>query len=779
MKLFFRHILRSIKKSPLQPIIILFTLIVSVATFITASKLAINVYKENLHYKNVDNYTCDITVKLSKSDDVRILFPDDAKSIVGSDGKVQGEFGLTALVNKNERSELVGICATDFYTANDFFDLKFTEYGEITDKNLNDSIIISTKAANKFDLAVGDILTLHLLNMKFNLRVEAIGVASGLLSEATGIIHIGAISEALANANPAIAALGDSIVPYTALKIQINDKTRIDEFADKLSSDERFSEKLIIKEYENVGSTDFFNLTSLLMISVSAAIIIVISAVVISTSLDLLAKKRMKDSALFIISGADTRQLNGILYLECIIYSALAAFFGLLLSIPFCSGINAIFEWNVEDISFKAYDIPIALFSSPAIIIMTSFLHTRKTKKMSVSERISGQFENKIGSSGIKAPVIFLILFVIALIPAFFISAKYRYVFGFLSLPLLIGFVYTFMPHFVGWVSRAFICLAEKRKNIPPKTLLAIKNTSVSYPQKHTARLITVLVTLICAVFTCLGAITKQTDTLLNLVDCEYISLGANEKTDAIIENLDEVEDTFRLSLITQLVGDQGTGILGISASEEALDFLNSEASPKKIPIGDEIVITSGLAILGNTEIGDYINLRHETNSYSFKVIEILPSSANLVFLDAAHISEENELLCIKTGAVQNSEEYKNLSNALEVRGSSIVDKDEILMPLTNRLLSYSTLLFYVINIAALATLLGIINVLFSSHIVRSRERAVYYTVGMTRKDIRLVGFLEILTVIFTALILVPLFSYTMALTLDVSLNSFGVDLLY
>ena len=157
MKLFFKHILRSIRKSLIQPIIILLTLTISVATFITAAKLAINVYKENNDSKNVDNYVSDITVKLSKSNDVRFLFSDDAESIIADDGKVQGEFGLTALVNRNDKSSLVDVCATDFYTADGFFDLKFTEYGAITEKNLNGSIIISTKTAQNYDLALGDI----------------------------------------------------------------------------------------------------------------------------------------------------------------------------------------------------------------------------------------------------------------------------------------------------------------------------------------------------------------------------------------------------------------------------------------------------------------------------------------------------------------------------------------------------------------------------------------------------------------------------------------------
>ena len=148
MKLLFKHILRTIKRAPLQPVIILLTLIMSVATFLTAVKLTVNVYEEASYRKGKYNDTpVDITVNLSGSDEARMLFAEDVEAVVGEDGSVLGEFMLSAIIEYEDGGNLISIAATDLLRADDFYKFKFTEYGEFTTKNLNQSIIFSSKTA--------------------------------------------------------------------------------------------------------------------------------------------------------------------------------------------------------------------------------------------------------------------------------------------------------------------------------------------------------------------------------------------------------------------------------------------------------------------------------------------------------------------------------------------------------------------------------------------------------------------------------------------------------
>lgn len=779
MKLFLKHILRSIKKFPLQPIIIILTLTLATATFISATKICINVLHEEKVLKHTDNFISDITVKLSKSDDVRLLFDDDAKEIIGDEGKVLGEFVITALVNHNNKNNLIKVCASDIENADDFYGFRFLEYGNITNKNVNESVIISESTAKKYDLKLGDTLSLKLLNKRFDLRVEAIAKDDGALYSYAVLVNIGAISEALVEANPSIAAFADTITPSTELKIRLNDQSRCDEFIEKLSSDERFADKLVIKESENTGSADFFSFLSMIIVTVCSLIVLIISIIVIFTSLDLLSKKRMKDSALFMLCGANTKQLNGILYLECSVYAVAAAILGLLLSVPMSVGINGIFNWNTAPLTFKPYDILIAIFASPIIILFTALIHTHKAKNLSVCDRMSELSQTHKKNSAYVISLILLALTVLSYITALLVSPKYRYLPGILCTVFLITLSYVFIPCFVSAMSTLLIKFIEKRRTVPPKNLLALKNANISYPLKHSARLIAMMTTMLVTIFICLLTLSSESEKLSTIVDCEYVSLGANDKTDKIIENLDEVDATFRMSLLKNLVTEQGTGVLGISISEKALEFFNQDLMPKRIPRNNEIVITSGISILSEANVGDIVVLTNETNQYSFKVIEVIESSTNIVFIDAAYVKDKNELLCIQSDAKSDSEEFARIVNALEIRGAAIVETDTLLSPLTERILDYGELLSYIVLISFFTTLLGIINVLFSAYAVRKNERKVYYTAGMTRGQIRITVLAEILAIVIFALLLVPIFTFVLTAAIDVSINSFGVDLFY
>jgi len=777
--LFLKHIYRSIKKSPLQPIIILITLTLAVATFITSVKICINVAKETAIYKNTDHYICDITVKPSKSDDIRLLFVEDCKEIIKDEGMVHGEFNLTALKNTDESSELIDVSAADLLSADRFYKFKFIEYGKITDRNINQSIILSSDAARNYNVKLGDTFSFNLLNAEMSFTVQGIAASVDFFRDTEALVNIGAVSAAIANANPAIASFAGSIDPYTVLKIRITDPSRIDEFIEKLSADERFKSKTVIKESSNVGSADFVHMISLLMMTVCSAMITLISAVVISTSLELLSKKRLKDSALFMLNGASNAQLNRLIYLECFIYSIIAAAVGLALSLGINKKINTIFDWNTDNITFKPYDIPIALFAAPAIVLITAVIHTAREKNLSISERIAENSENKAKSFSLKVPLLLGTLAVVFIIPTFFIDTTLRIIFAIPSLLSFLVFIYLFIPCLTDIISRFLIKLAEKSKRIPAKAILALKNLNVSYPLKHTARLITILITLMCSAFFSLHVLTKETNKLTTLVDCNYISIAANEKTDALLENLDEVEDTFRFKLIKTIVTEKKTAVLGISVAEDSKEYLNPKIAPKRLPQGDEVVITSGIANLENKKVGDSISFIYETNKYTFTVSEIIKSSSNVVFFSAEKVGESNDVLCIKTSAVKNSKEYQNIANLLETRGAAIVDIDTVLSPLTERLLSYSELLAYVIFIAFFTTVLGIINVLFSAYVSRKQERAVYYTVGMTRRQIIATQLSEFLYVALISLIAIPVLSLATILILDIGVSSFGIDLFY
>lgn len=777
MRLFFKHIFRSIKNSPLQPLIILITLTVSVAMFITSVRIAINIFKENIHHRGLDNYICDITIKPSAKDGMRFLFSNEIEKIVGSDGEVLGEFELTGLVNINDKSELVNICAADLKRADSFYNLRFVKYGTLTEQNLNNSIVISTDTAEYYGIDIGDTLPIHFLNYCFNLTVEAIALPDGILDDCEGIVNIGALSAVIADKNPSLAVGMENIAPYTSVKVKLNDKGRIDEFATLLS--DNLDSQTVIKEEENVGAVDFANLLSTTMIIVSVVIVLVISVIVIATSLDLLNKKRIEESALFVICGAQTADLNRLIYLECLIYGALGALFGELLSLPFFELINKIFVWNTDDITFELYDILIAALISPLIILLTARIHTSNASSLTVSERMSREFNTGISVLSPKSLCALFGLVAALIATSYLIAPRYRFYSAVASILLIIVFIYFLSPYITEALSRTLTGLAKRLSKVPPKTVLALENIRNTHSLKHAVRLITVLLTLLFTIIPCLLVASTQSEIIETAIDCDYVSLAADKRAREVLSELEEVDSAFRIALIKGAVTDEGTAVLSISVADGALDAIHPKLAPKKLPQKDEIAISSGISIVSGKGVGDKITMIYETNSYDFVITEVINTSTNIVFLDVGYFGEDHDLLCIKAKENLSNEEYAKISGTLEIRGAAIVHKDKVFLPLTERILSFAGLILFVVILSIFSTVFGIINVFVTSHVYRKSEKNIYYTLGMTKRQILAYEFIEVLTILLFSALMIPVFSVITSHLLDISVNSFGVDMYF
>ena len=300
----------------------------------------------------------------------------------------------------------------------------------------------------------------------------------------------------------------------------------------------------------------------------------------------------------------------------------------------------------------------------------------------------------------------------------------------------------------------------------------------VSYPLKHTARLITLLVTLLITAFFSINSLTEELSNIESIVDSEYITIGADDRSDSIVKECEGVNDCYRLFVTQSISTEDDSGFMSISVSEGSLNRISEKFRPQRLPENNEVVLSSGLALMTEKKIGDDITLKYQGNPYVFKVIDIVPSGANLTFIDASYIGEENDFLCIDADFDKDSESFVALSEIMNLRGAYLAGREDILSPLLKNILSFARMGKYVLYIALFTTFLGIANVLFSDYITRKREKEVLCTVGMTKKQILGVGICEILSTLIVAAILVPIFAVALSFLIDFSLISFGVDMI-
>ena len=123
MKLFFKHLARSIVKKPLQPIILVFTwtLAIAISIFSLAMRTAL---EEEMRLGQAAKYgNAQVTVGLNGTSSSRFMFANDVETLLDGEGVAAGTFELPLTVGK-EKKTVFGV-AVDFTEFVKIFDFSF------------------------------------------------------------------------------------------------------------------------------------------------------------------------------------------------------------------------------------------------------------------------------------------------------------------------------------------------------------------------------------------------------------------------------------------------------------------------------------------------------------------------------------------------------------------------------------------------------------------------------------------------------------------------------
>ena len=195
MSIFGKHIFRSIRKHPIEPIMILLIVTLCVAAMILSLALPINIYRNESAAITSDEWTSDLTVTMKGSSDRRILFDSDVSEAVGDSADWLGEFSLTGFAGGSTGTKVqTSIGAFRLTAADRFFEIRYLEYGKFTNNNLDRSAIVSRKYADRLGLSVGDTVTVNVLGEPLSYTVEAIAMDTGIFKSKDMLVDIGSIS---------------------------------------------------------------------------------------------------------------------------------------------------------------------------------------------------------------------------------------------------------------------------------------------------------------------------------------------------------------------------------------------------------------------------------------------------------------------------------------------------------------------------------------------------------------------------------------------------------
>lgn len=777
MRLFLKHLWRDLVKFPAQSLLILLTLTLSTSVAVSAFG-SFAMLKEHVdNTSGLEASLGDLTV-VPSGNDTRIIFERDTKAAVGNDGKVLGEFALSAFLGEGDNERLVSISATDLDAADEFFGLRYVAYDRFTAQNIESAAIISESAAARLSLKLGDTVSLSLLGRQKEYTVRAIACDDGLLNSSDMLVSIVGIKNILAEEIPIISAMGEELLPYTRLIV------RLESTADAKACAARIEDATVAcraKITAGISHVNFMKLIELGSVSLLASVVVILAATLTVSSLVLLHEKRRREYAMFALAGADRSTINALKFAESGIYAIIGAIFGILLSMPMLATVGLFFDWHAEPLKLTLSDV---IFGAVFAPLLTSVC-TAVAIKRSAKNLLSGDLEigkhreqKKHRVSAMLTGSVLASIAVVALIAAFLIPVAYRFIPAFISLPTLLASLYILLPLLQSKLGASCANMLSRKKRNYGQAILAARSFENVYPLKQITRLMALLVSLIIAIFVCRGAIVSVTGTMKNAVKAELAAVNVSRHAYSKLVENDAVDSIAKIGFCTANEHSRGYVLTVLSISGDVKYCIAEEILPQKIPARNQAVISDGAATLLGITVGDTLSVDIDGVNHNFVISEICKNGLNAIIVNENAVQVKNSMYAVnlKEGA-DEKQVRRDLLQELEIYGASVCDTDVIFGTTLATSDGFVDLATSTVIISVITVLVGFFDTLVRYYKERSRERTVLLSSGMTVARFVRSSVTEILLSFLLSLAVAIPLGFAAAGILHLAAGSFGFSL--
>ena len=582
MKLILKSLLRSIRSSPFQPLLIILTVALSMAIATTAFGVCQKENENALEHEKNSWEIGDVTVTARSDSGERILFVEDVEACIEDRADVTGEFSFVGFMDGADKESdsgrvAVSVAAVDLEDVDRFYEFEYFSYGYITTENVDSIAVISKSFADARGLSVGDSFELSLVQEEMVYVVEAIAHDSGILCERDVLISFSGLGEMLTRKIPSLAILGDSFAPCTRVMVKAVSGVSGEEILDTLSgSDAMLDKNAVLTKTEQ--KVEFWMLVRSVAIYTITVFIFLLAAFLISTSLTLLSKKRSAEFLKFSIAGASPAQTSSVRCVECLIYALVGIALGCVLAIPLTNAAGVVCGW----------EIPLRLAALLTGGIMTlvlmgacTFNHVFKPQKREKSARGEKRLY-------VYAWVVFLAL--IAII--FLIPVKYRYLPCIAAITLCVLLAFKTASLLLKAVARCFERRYEKRDVQSATVFVCLKSVRRRGAYSFFCGAIAVMLSILAVMSVCQRTMRDQTELFLDGIGADVVAFGLNESARQRLLNDGDVEQAVSLYYNTSTKMLDGTTAIAISSDASLSCFIDEKMLPKDTPRRNEIVIS-------------------------------------------------------------------------------------------------------------------------------------------------------------------------------------------
>ncbi len=773
MKLFFKHILRTLRAHPLQPLLILLTLSLCVCVCVTSLGLYGVFTRRNQVGEDQVALWGDLILRVGKDSDERMLFEDDVQAILGDRGVAFGDYSMVAFFG-TDAPTLTFVNGADLAAADAYFQFDFAEYGRFTQDNLEHSAIVSKSFAKRHDLHCGDSFSLLLLGRQVTYTVEAVAGDEVYFSECDILIDRSSATKLLAEQSSAIASLGESFSPANRIMIRLDSSEDTEQVFRELSGSSLFADDYLERVEPNHSGSLIQTVESLILF-ILCFLCVALCAMVIASAMSFLAVQRESEYTLFAISGASPGQIGLLRLSESLLYALLGSGIGLCLA-PFAlNATGALFDWYEPGNHLGFGDLLFGLLFGLFFAVLCTWLSAKSEATGSVLS-LDGNcdYAGKFRRESRLPPLVLSAALALFLAVCFLLPVEHRYWAAVLALVAEILLIYFVSPYVFLGVARLADRLLRRTSGLPTLRIL-FKNTQKSRSQIQICRLLSVLCSLLIAISLCTGVIRDTQEELETALTGDIFAVGLSDEGIGELKQKEEIDGFSTLDLYPSCSLEEDHAVIAIALSGEPEACFSDRFLPHRLPEEGEIAVSVGIAALADLEVGDRTIFSLDGHDYEFIVSEICDIRLNFVFVHPQSVKSTTQLYVISSADEQASPE---LMADLAAEGVAVMDVSVMNLEGLYTLNGFLKLAMVALITAACISAVGLCNMMSEQLYARRHERALLTLSGMTKGGLVKMYLLELSVIILVALAVATLSGLALFHTCNPVAESFGFVLI-
>ena len=748
MKLLLKHIIRSIGKKPLQPFIIILTLSLAIATSVFAFTITDTVESELNASQTAKYGRAKFAISVGNTSESRFLFADDVIDAINEDVLAVGCYELP-LILKGTESTAVAM-ATEFDRVGDLFDIRFLEYGTVTEGTVGDVAFISADFAEEHRLSIGDTLEVEAMGYSKSYQIQGISNLP-FLATYDVMVDVSGLVRAFASNSLLFAAIGEDFKPCN--KVYVNaDPTGLFRQSSHAIEYLKANPVFADKNFEDLNHLErrTVNFPVLeVIIKFAVALAALLSAVVVFCCFYILANERIAENQALSYAGAEPKLLGAMQYAEVMLYWITGVPLGILIAIPVTRLIPRFVSLQYVTASVK----PLTVIKSALILLGVCILTTAFF--IAVNRRM-----RKKGAShtGVPKRWIGYLLLVIAVLFAlmYLLPANPRLTVFIITIAAIVTLIFWSAPVVV----QGFAVSVEKRmKNVKRSSAIvlryALKNICSLRLLHNIVRLCALIVMIVLTVCLVFVSVTGQVRCYSNIFNADYIVLNA---TDGCYQKTKTCQSTKAVWRAYMSQTDWG-----IVISADDISVFADWFEMDDLPSGNEIVVSRGIADTNDLRIGETLDLKLNGVKYEFIVSKIVSTPAGYLAINCQDMDIPYNMLLVEgKDGVSSAELLGDLSQTTTSELAAFIEADTLLERFVDAIHIYMDSGKILLLVFVVFSLIGIVDISYESLRARREEFALYRLAGMKRRDLRLMKAFE--------------FTITMVLGLLMGLGAFVIS---